>query len=126
MPERDADFLLGAVNATLRTIMTTVVGQFITHNETNNQYYIDLNNITNYDEQIKLRATLLADGELNRYFYQVVYSCLEWDKKQYVWFSEILSYCQKPLKNKAFPTSIVSYLSFSDASLSACSDTGRG
>ena len=35
---------------------------------------------------------------------------------RFSWFSEILSYCQKPLKNKAFPTSIVSYLSFSDAS----------
>jgi hypothetical protein len=31
-------------------------------------------------------------------------------------FSEVLSNCQKPLKNKAFPNSIVSYLSFSDAS----------
>lgn len=35
---------------------------------------------------------------------------------RFSWFSEILSYCQKLLKNKAFPTSIVSYLSFSDAS----------
>lgn len=84
MPEQDADFLLGAVNATLRTIMTTVSGQFIIHNEGNNQYYIDVDKVVDYDEKIKQRATLLADGELNRYFYQVVYSCLEWDKKQYV------------------------------------------
>ena len=35
---------------------------------------------------------------------------------RFPWFSEILSYCQKPLKNKAFSTSIVSYLSFPDAS----------
>ena len=35
---------------------------------------------------------------------------------RFSWFSEIFSNCQKPLKNKAFPTSIVSYLSFSDAS----------
>ena len=34
--------------------------------------------------KIKQKASLMADGELNRYFYQVVYSCLEWDKKQYV------------------------------------------
>lgn len=84
MPEQDADFLLGAVNATLRTIMTTVSGQFIIYNEGNNQYYIDVDKVVDYDEKIKQRATLVAEGELNRYFYQVVYSCLEWDKKQYV------------------------------------------
>lgn len=84
MPEQDATFLLGVVNATLRTIMTTVSGQFIIYNEGNNQYYIDVDKVVDYDEKIKQRATLLADGELNRYFYQVVYSCLEWDKKQYV------------------------------------------
>lgn len=84
MPEQDATFLLGVVNATLRTIMTTVSGQFIIYNESNNQYYIDVDKVVDYDERIKQRATLLADGELNRYFYQVVYSCLEWDKKQYV------------------------------------------
>ena len=26
----------------------------------------------------------MADGELNRYFYQLIYSCLDWDAKQYV------------------------------------------
>lgn len=84
MPERDADFLLGVVKATLRDIMTTVSGQFIIYNEANNQYYIDVNKVVDYDEKIKQKASLMADGELNRYFYQVVYSCLEWDKKQYV------------------------------------------
>ena len=44
---------------------------------------------------------------------------------RFSWFSEILSYCQKPLKNKDFPTSIVSYLSFSDAS-SPVSRTTKG
>ena len=84
MPEQDADFLLGIVKATLRDIMTTVSGQFIIYNEANNQYYIDVNKVVDYDEKIKQKASLMADGELNRYFYQVVYSCLEWDKKQYV------------------------------------------
>lgn len=84
MPEQDADFLLGIVKATLRDIMTTVSGQFIICNEANNQYYIDVDKVVDYDEKIKQKASLMADGELNRYFYQVVYSCLEWDKKQYV------------------------------------------
>lgn len=84
MPEQDADFLLGAVKATLREIMKTVSGQFIIFNEGNGQYYIDVDKIVDYDEKIKQKASLLAEGELNRFFYQVVYSCLEWEQKQYV------------------------------------------
>lgn len=84
MPEQDADFLLGTVNATLKEIMKTVSGQFIIHNESNNQYYIDVDKVVDYDELIKQRASMMAESELNRYFYTVVYGCLEWDAKEYV------------------------------------------
>lgn len=84
MPENDADFLLGIISATLRDIMSTVSGQFLIHDEGNNQYYIDVNKVVDYDEKIKQKASLLSSDELNRNFYQVTYSCLEWDKKQYV------------------------------------------
>ena len=84
MPEQDADFLLGAVNATLKEIMKTVSGQFIIHNESNNQYYIDVDKVVDYDERIKQKASMMAESELNRYFYTVVYGCLEWDANEYV------------------------------------------
>lgn len=84
MPEQDADFLLGIISTTLRDIMKTVSGQFMIYDEGNNQYYIDVNKVIDYDEKIKQKASLLSPDELNRYFYQVTYSCLEWDKKQYV------------------------------------------
>ncbi len=84
MPEQDADFLLGAVNATLKEIMKTVSGQFIIHNESNNQFYIDVDKVVDYDERIKQKASMMAESELNRYFYTVVYGCLEWDAKEYV------------------------------------------
>ena len=84
MPEQDADFLLGAVNATLKEIMKTVSGQFIIHNDANNQYYIDIDKVVDYDERIKQKASMMAEGELNRYFYTVVYGCLEWEARQYV------------------------------------------
>lgn len=84
LAENDADFLLGVISATLRDIMSTVSGQFMIHDEGNNQYYIDVNKVVDYDEKIKQKATLLDPDELNRYFYQVTYSCLEWEKKQYV------------------------------------------
>ena len=84
MPENDADFLLGIISQTLRDIMTTVSGQFIIHNDANNQYYIDVDKIIDYDEKIKQRTQILSNDELNRYFYDVVYKCLEWDKDVYV------------------------------------------
>lgn len=84
MPEQDADFLLGIITATLRDIMSTVSGQFLIHDESNNQYYIDVNKVVDYDEKIRQRSSLLDNEELNRAFYQVTYSCLEWEKKQYV------------------------------------------
>ena len=40
--------------------------------------------VVDYDEKIKQKASIMADGELNRYFYQLIYSCLDWDAKQYV------------------------------------------
>ena len=92
MPEQDADFLLSLVKTTLRDIMTTVSGQFIIYNDSNNQYYIDVDKIVDYDEKIKQKASILADGELNRYFYDVVYRCLEWDAKQYVTNFNIYEY----------------------------------
>lgn len=92
MPEQDADFLLGAVNATMKAIMTTVSGQFIIFNDANNQYYIDVDKIVDYDEKIKQKASVMAESELNTYFYKVVYSCLEWDAKQYVTNFEIYEY----------------------------------
>lgn len=92
LPEQEAEFLLGIVSATLRDIMTTVSGQFIIHNDANNQYYIDVDKVVDYDEKIKQKASFMADSELNRYFYNVVYSCLEWDAKQYVTNFNIYEY----------------------------------
>ena len=84
MPEQDGDFLLGAVNAALKELMKTVSGQFIIHNEANNQYYIDVDKVVDYDERIKQKASMMAESELNRYFYAVVYECLDWESRQYV------------------------------------------
>jgi energy-coupling factor transporter ATP-binding protein EcfA2 len=84
MPEQDADFLLSLIKTTLKDIMTTVSGQFIIFNDGNNQYYIDVDKVVDYDEKIKQKASVMADSELNRFFYHVVYGCLDWDAKQYV------------------------------------------
>ena len=72
--------------------MTTVSGQFIIFNDANSQYYIDVDKVVDYDEKIKQKATLLTDDEMNRSFYGVVYSCLDWDAKQYVTNFNIYEY----------------------------------
>ena len=92
MPEHDADFLLSLVKTTLKDIMTTVSGQFIIFNDANNQYYIDVDKVIDYDEKIKQKASFVATFELNRYFYDVVYKCLEWDAKEYVTNFRIYEY----------------------------------
>jgi len=92
LPEQDSDFLLGIVNTILRDIMTTVSGQFIIHNDANNQYYIDVNKVVDYDEKIKQKADVVAQRDLNRYFYGIVYGCLDWSAKQYVTNFEIYEY----------------------------------
>lgn len=92
LPEQDSDFLLGIVNTILRDIMTTVSGQFIIHNDANNQYYIDVNKVVDYDEKIKQKADVVAQCDLNRYFYGIVYGCLDWSAKQYVTNFEIYEY----------------------------------
>ena len=92
MPEQDADFLLSIIKQTLQDIMTTVSGQFIICNDSNSQFYIDVDKTVDYDEKIKQKATLLSNSELNRYFYQIVYSCLEWEAKQYVTNFNIYEY----------------------------------
>ena len=92
MPEQDADFLLSIIKTVLKDIMTTVSGQFIIYNDANHQYYIDVDKIVDYDEKIKQKASIMADAELNRYFYMVVYNCLEWDAKQYVTNFQIYEY----------------------------------
>lgn len=92
MPEENADFLLALVKTTLKDIMTTVSGQFIIYNESNNQYYIDVDKIVDYDEKIRQKASIMADNELNRYFYDVIYYCLDWDANQYVTNFNIYEY----------------------------------
>lgn len=92
MPEHDADFLLSVVKSTLKEIMKTVSGQFIIFNDANNQYYIDVDKVVDYDEKIKQKASFIAPSELNRYFYDIIYKCLEWDAKEYVTNFRIYEY----------------------------------
>ena len=84
MPELDSEFLQSVIQQVLKDTMTTVSGQFIEHNEDNGQYYLDLKKDIDYDEKITQKASILDDISLNRYFFDAVYYCLEWDQKEHV------------------------------------------
>ena len=84
MPDQSSDTLQSIVQATLRTIMTTVSGQFVEHNAENGQYYLDLKKDIDYDEKIAQRAAVIDDDKLDGYFFDIVYYCLDWDAKEHV------------------------------------------
>lgn len=84
MPDQSSDTLLSIIQITLKDIMTVVSGQFIEHNDENGQYYLDLKKDIDYDEKITQQAATIDDDKLNKYFYDVIYYCLEWEKREYV------------------------------------------
>ena len=84
MPDQSSDTLQGLVYVVMKDIMTTVSGQFVEHNSDNGQYYLDLKKDIDYDEKITQKAAMIEDDQLNRYFFSVVYTCLDWDAKEKV------------------------------------------
>jgi len=84
VPERDADFLKTTVEATLREIMRTVSGQFLSFNPDNGQYYLDLKKDIDFDAQIEQRAESLDPGQLNRYYFEALARVIECPEAPYV------------------------------------------
>lgn len=92
MPEVEAEFLLSAIQVTLKDIINLVSGQFIEFNSDNGQYFLDLKKDIDYDAKISQKADMLNEDDLNRYFYTVIYDCLEWEEEQYVPNFQIYEY----------------------------------
>jgi len=84
VPEREADFLKTTVEATLREIMRTVSGQFLSFNPDNGQYYLDLKKDIDFDAQIEQRAESLDDGQLDRYYFEALARVMECPEATYV------------------------------------------
>ncbi len=92
MPQNDPVFLLSTVQSVLRTIMTTVSGQFIEYNKDNEQYYLDLKKDVDYDAKITERATSLSDDRMNTYFFGLIWDCLDWHPEAHVTGHQIYQY----------------------------------
>ena len=88
-----ADDLLTAVQTTLREIVKTVNGQFISKAPDTEQYYLDLKKDVDYDAQIDKRAEALSDDALDRAYYSAVKQLMErTDDNTYVTGHQIWQY----------------------------------
>lgn len=72
-----ADDLLNLVLTTLREILRTVNGQFISKAQGTDQFYLDLKKDIDYDAQIHKRAENLADNALDRAYFSAIRQLME-------------------------------------------------
>lgn len=88
-----ADDLLTAVQTTLREIVKTVNGQFISKATDSEQYYLDLKKDIDYDAQIEKRVEALSNDVLDRAFYGAIKQLMErTDESTYVSGHQIWQY----------------------------------
>lgn len=79
-----ADDLLSLVETVLREIHKTVSGQFISSNQDNRQFYLDLKKTDDYDALIDKRAESLESSQLDRYYYEALKRVMELTDQTYV------------------------------------------
>ena len=72
LPERTAEFLLGQVRVALREILRTVSGQYISYNEANDQYYLDVRKDIDFEAKVRERGEFLSRTDLNPYFFDAL------------------------------------------------------
>jgi len=94
LPEPSAEFLLDQVQVSLREIMRTVSGQYISYNEANGQYYLDVKKDIDFDAKISERGEFMERSDLNRYFFDAMRQALNLSDTTYItghriWFYEL-------------------------------------
>ena len=77
-PMMDEDFLRNTIHIIMQDVMNTVSGQFIEYNADNGQYYLDLKKDIDYVKKIREKADFLGDNALNRYFFDIMVSALNY------------------------------------------------
>jgi Cdc6-like AAA superfamily ATPase len=80
-PDKD---LQTHVETVLREIHKTVSGQFISFNEENRQFYLDLKKTDDFDALIEKKADVLGDTQLDRYYYEALKRVMECQDNTYV------------------------------------------
>ena len=97
-PDKD---LQTHVETVLREIHKTVSGQFISSNQDNRQYYLDLKKTDDYDALIEKRAESLNASQLDRYYYEALRRVMECTDQTYVTGYKIWQHELEWLERKA-------------------------
>lgn len=84
VPEEDADFLKTTIESVLHEILRTVSGQFLSFNQDNGQYYLDLKKDIDFDSIVEQKADTLNAGQLNRYYFRALAQVMECPEATYV------------------------------------------
>ncbi len=95
LPEPSAQMLLDQVRVTLKEILRTVSGQYISYNDVNGQYYLDVKKDIDFEAKIQERGEFLDDDALNTYFFEALRQVLGFSDTTYVtgakiWFHELV------------------------------------
>jgi hypothetical protein len=90
----NAEFLLDQVQVALKEMMKTVGGQFLSYNEENGQYYLDLKKVVDFDQKIYECGESMDKSDLNTYFYDALRQALNLSNTTYltgysIWFYEL-------------------------------------
>ncbi|MBP1908572.1 DUF6079 family protein [Methanolobus bombayensis] len=72
------------VETVLREIHKTVSGQFISFNQENHQFYLDLKKTDDFDALIEKRTESLEESQLDRYYYEALKRVMESTDSTYV------------------------------------------
>ncbi|WP_053959405.1 DUF6079 family protein [Sulfobacillus thermosulfidooxidans] len=73
----DMSFLTITINTICEQISSILGHQVILHNETNDQYYLDMGTMVDYDGMLKDKASVLSPDTLNRHYFEALTRILQ-------------------------------------------------
>jgi len=92
LPDKSSEMLLDQVQVALKEIIRTVSGQYISYNDGNDQYYLDVDKDIDFDAKIRERGESMADDFLDSYFYDALRLLLNLSDTTYMTDWQIWSY----------------------------------
>ena len=82
--EDPSDFLKGTIDVATKEIQKTVSFQYLSTNESNGQYYLDLKKDIDVDSLITQRAEMIEEDKLDRYYFDILKRAITLDDNTYV------------------------------------------
>jgi len=83
-PEPTAEFLADQVRVALREMMRTVSGQYLSHDDASDQYYLDVKKDIDFEAKIRERGDILDQDQLNQYVFDALRQVLGLGTSTYV------------------------------------------